>query len=88
MNATPSPGDPSTRREESRCSGCGRAYGPNAWGALPLIQRLDVGDLVAFANPWPAHLVVEARTCARCGKVVSRLVKCSKLGSTFRGALR
>jgi hypothetical protein len=57
----------------TKCSACGSAYGPAQWSALPLVRRLDPGELLSFVNPWPAHLVVEARACASCGRAMSRV---------------
>jgi hypothetical protein len=57
----------------TKCSACGCAYGHAQWSALPLVKRLDSGELLLFVNPWPAHLVIEARACARCGRAMSRV---------------
>jgi hypothetical protein len=65
-----------TAWERSRlpqCSVCGHAYGHEQWKALRLVRRLEASELASVVSPWPPNLAVEARACASCGRVISRV---------------
>lgn len=54
---------------------CGRRYEAKSWAELSLFARLSATDVALLATPWPAHLAVEVRLCARCGRQISRLAE-------------
>ncbi len=51
---------------------CGRDYDASDWAGLPMTAHLAGQELARIVTPWPAHVVVEVRTC-RCGRPISRL---------------
>jgi hypothetical protein len=52
---------------------CGRHYEAKSWPELSLFARLSATDVASLATHWPAHLVVEVRLCASCGRKISTL---------------
>lgn len=56
-----------------RVCACGRQYDGSHWSTLPVTARLAAKELASIVTSWPAELVVEVRTCADCGRAISRL---------------
>jgi len=55
-----------------RCGGCGRAYEPPAWLALPLVGTLAGDAIAAHVVKWPFGVRIEVRRCARCARSLAR----------------
>lgn len=66
-------GVPTAPRLRRRCT-CGRKYDASDWSALALATRLGSQELAPLVTSWPAHVVVEVRTCTRCGRSMSALM--------------
>ena len=54
---------------------CGHHYDAEQWAALPLVARLTPSDVSPLVTLWPSHRLVEARQCAHCNRLISRLVE-------------
>jgi hypothetical protein len=62
-------------QENRRACACGEHYGAEAWNGLSLLTRLSADEVSRYATPWPSHVDVEVRVCAKCGRKISRLVE-------------
>jgi hypothetical protein len=58
--------------DATTCGRCAARYGHAGWVALPLVRRLDSGQLSLVTSRWPTGVAVEVRRCACCGASIAR----------------
>ena len=63
----------STRR--CRCGRCGADYEAATFASLSPVQTFAGDDLVEQVVHWPAGVVVDVRSCARCKTPIARLAR-------------
>jgi len=63
-----------TLTSPARCSHCGRAFEPDSWRALELVERIADERMRDFVTNWRDEVTIEARRCT-CGRVIARKVR-------------